>query len=153
MISTRYTTPYLFNFAGRQDLSVKYSRYAAKNYFGAGADGLPGNADAGAMQTWALWNMIGLYPVTGQTTFLVGSPWFERLELDLGDGKKLRLTSSGGDQDGSIYVQSLRVNGEDWYKAWVTWEDVFAEGGTMEFSLGREAVRWADGPLPPSPAS
>lgn len=105
------------------------------------------------MQTWILWNMIGLYPVTGQTTFLIGSPWFERLDLDLGDGKKLRITSNGGDHDENIYVQSLKVNGEDWNKAWVTWEDVFADGGTLEFSLGREAVRWADGALPPSPAS
>jgi putative alpha-1,2-mannosidase len=105
------------------------------------------------MQTWVLWNMIGLYPLTGQTTFLVSSPWFERLELDLGDGKTLLITSSGGDQEESIYVQSLKVNGEDWDRAWVTWEDVFAKGGSMEFILGAEAVRWANGTLPPSPAS
>jgi hypothetical protein len=47
----------------------------------------------------------------------------------------------------------LKVNGEDWDRAWVTWEDVFAKGGRMEFVLGSEAVRWANGTLPPSPAS
>ena len=148
-----YTTPYLFNFAGRQDLSVKYSRASAKTYYGTDSSGIPGNSDAGAMQTWILWNMIGLYPLTGQTTFLIGSPWFERLELDLGDGKTLLITSTGGDQEESIYVQSLKVNGEDWDRAWVAWDDVFAEGGRMEFVLGPEAMRWANGTLPPSPAS
>lgn len=132
---------------------MKYSRYAAKNYFGTGTNGLPGNADAGAMQTWALWNMIGLYPITGQTTFLIGSPWFERLELDLGEGKKLLITSAGAEGNESIYVQSLKVNGQAWDRAWVSWDDVFAQGGKMEFVLGREAVRWANGTLPPSPAS
>ena len=148
-----YTTPYLFNFAGRQDLSVKYSRATAKSHYSTNSSGIPGNSDAGAMQTWILWNMIGLYPLTGQTTFLIGSPWFERLELDLGDGKTLLITSTGGDQEESIYVQSLKVNGEDWDRAWVAWDDVFAEGGRMEFVLGPEAMRWANGTLPPSPAS
>ena len=146
-----FTSPYLFNFAGRQDLSVKYSRQAALTYFGADASGLPGNSDAGAMQTWALWSMIGLYPMTGQTTFLIGSPWLEHMEIDLGEGKKLTIT--GGKKEEAYYVQSLKVNGEDWNKAWVTWEDVFAKGGKLEFVLGEEQTRWADGPLPPSPAS
>lgn len=106
------------------------------------------------MQTYALWNMIGLYPVTGQQTFLVASPWFERLEIALGEGKKLTITSKGGDQDTRIYVQSLKVNGKVWDKNWVTYDDVFAEGGRMDFVLGAEPVRWANnGTLPPSPAS
>jgi putative alpha-1,2-mannosidase len=105
------------------------------------------------MQTWILWNMIGLYPLTGQTTFLVGSPWFERLEVDLGEGKRLLVTSTGGNQEDGFYVQNLRVNGEAWDKAWVEWHDCFERGGKLEFVLGREPVRWANGTLPPSPAS
>lgn len=148
-----FTTPYLFNFASRQDLSVKHSRHAALSYYNAGKSGLPGNSDAGAMQTWILWNMIGLYPITGQTTFLVGSPWFEHLEIDLEGGKALTITSTGGNRESAYYVQSLKVNGKAWDKSWVTWEDVFAKGGRLDFVLGEEPVRWANGSLPPSPAS
>ena len=97
--------------------------------------------------------MIGLYPITGQTTFLIGSPWFESLSIDLGDGKSLNITSTGGNADTAYYVQSLKVNGQSWDKAWVSWQDIFADGGTMSFVLGEEAARWADGTLPPSPAS
>ncbi|GAB7332280.1 hypothetical protein MBLNU13_g04118t1 [Cladosporium sp. NU13] len=148
-----YNTPYLFNFVSRQDLTVKYSRHAAKSYYGTSSAGIPGNSDAGAMQTWILWNMIGLYPLTGQTTFLIGSPWFERLEIDLGEGKSLLVTSTGGNQEDGYYVQSLRVNGVVWDRAWVEWEDVFERGGRLDFVLGEEPVRWAGGRLPPSPAS
>ncbi|GAB7363151.1 hypothetical protein MBLNU230_g3436t1 [Neophaeotheca triangularis] len=148
-----FTTPYLFNFAGRQDLSVKHSRHSAKSFFGAGRAGLPGNSDAGAMQTWILWNMIGLYPITGQTTFLIGSPWFEEMKVALADGKTLHITSTGGNAETAFYVQSLKVNGEDWDRAWVTWEDVFEHGGRLEFVLGSEPIVWATGKLPPSPAS
>ncbi|TKA72667.1 hypothetical protein B0A49_07818 [Cryomyces minteri] len=166
-----FTTPYLFNFVGRQDLSVYYSRMVAKKYYNAGRSGIPGNSDAGAMQTWLLWNMIGLYPLTGQSTFLIGSPWFSQT-IALAAGKTLNITvthtntnanatvarssnnsSNSSSSDTAYYVQSLAVNGKPWTKAWIAWSDVFEHGGTMDFALGAEPVRWATGELPPSPAS
>lgn len=39
-----FTTPYLFNFVGRQDLTVKYSRHAIRAYYNAGTGGIPGNS-------------------------------------------------------------------------------------------------------------
>ncbi|KAL6718415.1 hypothetical protein ACLMJK_004504 [Lecanora helva] len=147
-----FASPYLFNFAGRQDLSAQRSREVAKWYYNTSPGGLPGNSDAGAMQTWLLWNMIGLFPLTGQTTFLIASPWCN-LTIDLGEGKKLVISVVGG-SDEAIYVQSLKVNGNDWNKSWVTWEDVFANGGTMDYVLGQNPSDWSNaGELPPSPAS
>jgi hypothetical protein len=107
------------------------------------------------MQTWLLWNMIGLYPVTGQTTFLIQSPWYESLTINLGNGNTFIVTSTGGDGNGDTdyYVQSLKVNGQDWFQNWLTWDDVFAKGGRLDFVLGPEPVQWATGPLPPSPAT
>ncbi|CAJ2512905.1 Uu.00g010240.m01.CDS01 [Anthostomella pinea] len=148
-----FTTPYLYNFVGRQDLSVKHSRFVADSYYSPTPAGLPGNSDAGAMESWLLWNIIGLYPITGQTTFLIGSPWFADLTIDLGGGKSLVVTATGGDDEGAIYVQSLQVNGAAWDKAWVAWEDVFADGGTLDFVLGSEPADWATGEAPPSPAT
>ncbi|KAL4734498.1 glycosyl hydrolase family 92-domain-containing protein [Aspergillus similis] len=150
-----FNIPYLYNYINRQDLSVAQSRSIAKSYYNTGVNGLPGNSDAGAMQTWLLWNMIGLYPITGQTTFLIHSPWFESLTIDLGDGKTLEVTTAGGDGTGdeNIYVQRLKVNGKNWRKNWLEWDDVFAEGGTLEFELGAEPSDWFTGKVPPSPAS
>ena len=150
-----FNVPYLFNYINRQDRSVLQARGVAKRNYNTGVRGLPGNSDAGAMQTWLLWNMIGLYPITGQTTFLIHSPWYESMTIDLGAGKTLKVTSTGGDGNGdsSFYVQSLKVNGETWAKNWLTWNDVFANGGTMEYVLGSEPVQWATGPVPPSPGT
>ena len=107
------------------------------------------------MQTWLLWNMIGLYPVTGQTTFLIHAPWFESLTIELGGGKKLKVTSSGGDGNGdrNIFVQSVKVNGQAWKKSWLVWDDIFEKGGTLHFELGSAMEEWASEELPPSPAS
>ena len=148
-----FASPYLFNFAGRQDLSVERSRNIATAYYAPTPSGLPGNSDAGAMQSWLLWNMIGLYPLTGTTTFLIGASWFPELVIDLGGGKTLNVTG-GSTVPGASFVQELKVNGVAWDKAWVSWGDVFEKGGTMEFVLGTERKAWAAvGELPPSPAA
>jgi len=148
-----FNTPYLFNYVGRQDLSVKYSRHAALSYYGAGTGGIPGNSDAGAMQTWILWNMIGLYPMTGQNFFLIGTPFFGDLRIDLGGNKSLEITSTGGDRVTAPYVQSLQVNGQDWDRSWVSWDEIFRYGGRLDFVLGSNQTLWATGATPPSPAS
>jgi len=90
--------------------------------------------------------------MTGQTTFLIGSPFFRSLSIDLGGGKNLTVTSTGGDRYTAPYVQSLRVNGQEWTRSWVSYDDVFANGGRMDFVLGANQTRWATGDLPPSPA-
>ncbi|KAF1831836.1 alpha-1,2-mannosidase family protein [Decorospora gaudefroyi] len=148
-----FVTPYLYNFVqGEQWRSVNRSRDIGALY-NAGPRGLPGNSDAGAMESNLLWQMIGLYPLTGQTTFLILAPWFESMTMDLGNGKKLEIISSGGNRNTTFYVQSLKVNGETWDRAWLTWDDIFANGGTMQYVLGERPVHWATGDLPPSPAS
>lgn len=148
-----FTSPYLYHFVGQQYLSVNQSRYVANKYYSPARNGIPGNSDAGAMQSWILWNMFGLYPITGQTTFLIGSPWFEKLDMGLGGGKTLKIRMSGGNKDTAYYVQSLKINGKQWKKNWVTWDDIFAKGATMEFVLGAQAKKWDTGAVPPSPAS
>ncbi|KAL9106849.1 MAG: hypothetical protein Q9227_008182 [Pyrenula ochraceoflavens] len=149
-----FNCPYYFSFAGRQDLSVKQSRNVAVSYYSPTPGGLPGNSDAGAMQSWILWNMIGLYPLTGTTTFLIGSPWFGSLNINLGGGKSLKISSTGGGSSTeNYYVQSLSVNGQSWNKSWLTWNDIFARGGTMDFVLGSQPTNWTTGPPPPSPAA
>jgi putative alpha-1,2-mannosidase len=75
------------------------------------------------------------------------------MTISLYNGKTVKITSNGGDRKTAFYVQSLKVNGEMWDKAWVAWEDIFANGGTMEYMLGSAPVHWATGELPPSPAS
>lgn len=97
--------------------------------------------------------MIGLWPITGQTTFLVLAPWFEKMTISLGSDKTLTISATGGNRDTAPYVQSLKVNGKNWDKSWVDWEDVFACGGSLDFVLGADKVEWSTGDLPPSPAS
>lgn len=85
--------------------------------------------------------------MTGSPIFLIGSPWFKDLTIQVG-GKTLEIKTSGGDEE-AFYVQSLKVNGAKWNKGWVDWKTIFSNGGKLEFVLGAKPVNWTTGDLPP----
>lgn len=134
-------TPYLYHYINKSHKSVHASRQLARQYFKVAPNGLPGNSDAGALNSWLIWNMLGLYPVVTQPIYLLSSPWFPYMDMTVNHNRTLRITAEGLGLD-SYYVQSVRVNGVEWDKNWVAHEDVMVEGGLIEFVLGKEEVVW-----------
>ena len=133
---------------------MNQTRALANQYFKNELYGIPGNSDAGALNSWLIWSMVGLYPIVTQTTYLLGSPWFEDINITVHENSNLRIQSNGNSQslgqDG-FYVRRVQVNGQDWHKNWLQHEDVMMNGGTIEFEVGDEPLQWEDGDKPPSP--
>lgn len=146
-----FATPYEYHYINKQCKSVRQTRQLANEFFHDANYGVPGNSDAGALNSWLLWNMIGLYPVVTTPQYLIGSPWFSELNMTVGDNKTLCIKATNLDNANSFYVQSVKVNGESWDKNWLDHDDVMVNGGTIEYELGSEAKRWETGSVPPSP--
>ncbi|KAI8943042.1 hypothetical protein NX059_001078 [Plenodomus lindquistii] len=151
-----FMTPFLYNYlGGRQWKSVMRSREVVDAYYHTGRSGIPGNDDAGAMSSWLVWNMLGLYPVVTQNVYLVLAPRFEEVVVTLGEGGgRVRIIAKGLER--GMYVQSLKVNGVSWDRSWVEHGDLVREGGEeslLEFELGEEPVAWDTGDVPPSPGA
>ncbi|KAF4633212.1 hypothetical protein G7Y89_g4919 [Cudoniella acicularis] len=162
-----FATPYLYNYINKQWKSVQQSRQLANQFFHNATYGVPGNSDAGALNSWLIWQMLGIYPIVTQTTYLIGSPWFSDLNMTVNGNSTLRITATvsgngngtmnGGDNGGGFgqedfYVQSVRINGENWGRNWFVHKDVIINGGSIEFLLGSEPKVWeSGGEVPPSP--
>ena len=95
--------------------------------------------------------MLGLYPVVTQTVYLIESPWFSDINMTINNDKTLRIMANNLDNRNSYYVQSVRINGQDWNKNWLDHSDIMVSGGTIEFNLGGAQTRWETGDVPPSP--
>jgi putative alpha-1,2-mannosidase len=133
---------------------VNQSRSLANQYFSDTIHGIPGNSDSGALNTWLVWQMIGLYPVVTQPVYLLESPWFNDINITVNRNATLRITSNGTASrlgQSEYYVQSVKINGKDWDKNWFNHEDVMVNGGTIEFSVGDKPTVWETGDPPPSP--
>ncbi|KAK8031392.1 glycoside hydrolase family 92 protein [Apiospora arundinis] len=157
-----FATPYLYNYLNKQWKSVNQSRQLANQYFHDALYGVPGNSDAGALNSWLVWQMLGLYPVVTQPVYLLASPWFADINITVNGNRTLRIvTTSSGDGGGGkgpvalghsgFYVQSVKVNGQGWDQNWLLHDSVMVEGGSIEFEVGDEPVQWEKGDVPPSP--
>ena len=146
--------PYLFNYINKQFKSVNQSRSLANQYFKNQLYGIPGNSDAGATNSWLIWSMLGLYPIVTQPVYLLGSPWFDDINMTVNGNATLRIRSNGDAAtlgQAGFFVQSVKINGEVWDKNWFNHEDLMLHGGLIEFGVGNEQVIWETGELPPSP--
>jgi predicted alpha-1,2-mannosidase len=148
-----FATPFLYNYLqGRQWKSVLRSREIVNTYYGDSPSGVPGNSDAGALDSWLLWNMLGLYPVVTQPVYLILAPWFSDITMKINEKQTLNIKAENLDvAKGSIFIQSLKVNGKQWNKSWLSHDNLTKTNSTLEFVLGTKQTEWDTGETPPSP--
>ncbi|CAG8461093.1 2129_t:CDS:10 [Racocetra persica] len=127
----------LYHFIGKQYKSVEVIRDILKTKFGSGQDGIPGNDDSGAMGSWFVFNAIGLYPLAGTDIYLINSPHFEKVTINLSPKIKFTIIAYDLRNEDHInpYVQSVKINGKYWRKTWFRHSDI-ANGAVMVLNMG-----------------
>jgi predicted alpha-1,2-mannosidase len=152
-----FQTPYLYNYLNKQWKSVERSRQLANDFYFNSSYGIPGNSDAGALNCWLVWQMLGLYPIVTTPVYLLESPWFSDINITVNHNQTLRIRAEGlddGDGKPGYYVQGVRINDQEWNKNWFEHEDadgIMTNGGEILFRLGSEQKIWETGEVPPSP--
>jgi len=127
-------TPYLFDDAGRPDLTQKWARWTLAQRFSTNVNGLDGNDDGGALSAWYVLSAIGIYPVAGTDRYWIGSPNVDKAEVNLGNGKTLTVIAENQSAD-NIYVQSVTLNGVKLTSSSIVHSQI-AGGGTMTYVMG-----------------
>ncbi len=143
---------YLYDYAGRPWKTQKRVREIMDTMYSPGPEGLCGNEDCGQMSAWYVLSALGFYPVTpGQQAYAIGTPLFEKAEIDAGGGRRFTIRAEGVSES-NIYIQSAVLNGKDWTRSWISHADIVA-GGEMAFRMGprpAEARGAGEGDIPPS---
>lgn len=144
--------PWAYHYAGRPDRTAEIVDAIRMNQFGAGPGGLPGNDDSGGLSSWFVWASLGLFPLAGQSTFLINTPAFPHAAIDVGDSQFIVET------DGFV---EPRRGGTPQYVQAAFLDDVPLERGHLDglelrrarrlrLTLGDEPSEWATAQLPPS---
>jgi predicted alpha-1,2-mannosidase len=131
--------PFMFSRAGRPDLTAKWSDWARDTYFSSEPDGVPGNDDGGTLGSWFVFAAAGLYPVPGTDEWIIGSPIFPKLELQLPIGT-FTIEASGASAE-NLYVQSATLNGKKLERAELKQSDLIA-GGKLMLVMGPAPSSW-----------
>ena len=140
-------TPYAYAYAGAPDRTAEIVSGVMKYHYSDRPGGLPGNDDSGGLSSWYVWNAIGLFPVPGQELFLIGSPLFEEVEIQIGTSRlRIAVRRSG---EGAIYLASIRLNGVALDRAFLSYAEVHG-GGTLAIELTDAPGSFTPSELPPS---
>lgn len=126
---------YLYAFAGQAWKSQKLVNQICSTLYTNQPDGLSGNEDCGQMSSWYNFSALGFYPVSpGLDYYVIGSPLFNESQIQLPEGKSFKIIAHHSSSE-NIYIQSVKLNGKNWDKAWIRHGQIMA-GGVLEFEMG-----------------
>jgi predicted alpha-1,2-mannosidase len=133
--------PFLFSAMDRPDASARWSRWVLRSEYGLGADGLPGNDDAGTLSAWFVFASLGVFPLAGTDHYLIGSPVFTRALLHL-EGGDFEIVAPAAGPD-TLYVGEATLGGEPLDRARVPHASI-ADGGRLELRMVPDPQGWAE---------
>lgn len=127
--------PYLYAFAGEQWKTAEKVHEIATKFFTDKPDGLCGNDDCGEMSGWYVLSSLGFYQVNPSNgVFVFGTPFFDKASIKVSNDQEFVVTAKDR-SDKNIYIQSVKLNGKDYNKTYITYKDIMS-GGTLEFTMG-----------------
>lgn len=162
-------SPYLFNFAGRPDKTQYWVRqiYTGETWNTGYASGPVKEKmyklspkgyletmddDTGTMAMMFVSAAMGIFPMTpGDTTFQIGSPFFEKVSLDVGNNKTFTIVANNVSPD-NMYIQSAKLNGKSHDRTWIDYSEI-TRGGVLEFNMGDQPSTWAQNGVPAKSSS
>jgi predicted alpha-1,2-mannosidase len=124
---------FLFNAAGRPDLTQKWVRWILETKYGNRENGLDGNDDGGSLSAWYVFASIGLFPTAGTDRYELASPVWQRAELNVGS-RRLSIVADNFATD-HVYVQKVLLNGTPLNRRWLRHDEI-ARGGVLQFEMG-----------------
>ena len=126
---------YLYSYLGKAHKTQEKVRQIMRQMYKTGPKGLIGNEDCGQMSAWYIFSALGFYPVNPcGGIYVLGSPLIEQAELALPKGKRLHIKVENQGR-GNPYIQSLRINGQAYQKAYISHQQIM-QGGEWVFTLG-----------------
>lgn len=126
--------PYLYNYTNSPWKTQKAIRLLLDVWFKDNIFGIPGDEDGGGMSAFIVFSMIGFYPVTpGIPMYTIGSPSFEKVTINLPDGKKFKVIANNCSKKNK-YIQKAKLNRKELKTLWFTHEELM-KGGILELQM------------------
>lgn len=130
---------YLFSYFNDEAWRTqKLTRQLLRDGYHNAPNGVPGNEDTGTMSTWALFTMMGFYPVCpGDPEYILTSPVFDKVTIQLDKryypkGELVIETKRNSPDD--IYIQNVMLGGKKHKGYRITHQDLM-NAGTLRFEL------------------
>lgn len=134
---------YLFNYAGRPDLTQYYTRKILDTFYDDSPYiGWNGDEDEGQMGAWFVLSALGLFEMNGGTSpdlrVDITSPLFSEITIQLDPAfysGKTFVIKAWNNSARNIYIQSIKLNGQIIRDHHISFQDI-TKGGKLELWMG-----------------
>jgi len=125
---------YMYNYSGEPWKAQYWVREVMDKLYTPNPDGYCGDEDNGQTSAWYVFSALGFYPVCpGTDEYIVGSPLFKSVTLNLENGKKVTIKADNN-KKANRYVQGMSVNGQPYSKNYLTHE-VLMNGANINYQM------------------
>ena len=126
---------YVYNYCGAPWKTQYHVRDAMNKLYRPTPDGYCGDEDNGQTSAWYVFSAMGFYSVCpGSQEYVLGSPLFKKITLNLDNGKKLSIEAPANN-DQNVYIQSASLRGKPFNNNYITHDDLL-KGGKLIFNMG-----------------
>jgi len=140
---------FLFNYAGRPDLTQKWSRAILDRYYGYGVNNAYlGDEDQGQMSSWFVMAALGLFQTDGgcsaEPFYEIASPLYERSVIHLGGrygrGEDFVIEAHDASAE-NVYIKKAVLNGRELDSFKIPASELLA-GGKLELWMSSEPAKF-----------
>ena len=125
---------YLYNYALAPWKSQYHVRQIMERLYKPTPDGYCGDEDNGQTSAWYVFSAMGFYPVCpGRAEYIVGSPLFKKLTLNLPSNKTFTIEAINNSAN-TPYIKSAEMNGKRYTKNYISHFDI-RDGGSIRFNM------------------
>jgi predicted alpha-1,2-mannosidase len=115
---------YLYNYAGQPWKTQYWVREAMDKLYHPTPDGYCGDEDNGQTSAWYVLSSLGFYSVCpGTNEYVIGSPQFKYVKINLENGKKIIVNTINNSGD-NRYINSMKLNGKIYTKNYFRHDDL-----------------------------
>ncbi len=127
--------PYLYNHCGQAYKTQRKIHELIDLWFTDSPLGICGDEDGGAMSAFLAFSAMGFYPVNPASgDYDLGSPIFDKVEIDLPNGKTFTVSAEGASGKAK-YIQAATLNGKAMTAPKFSHEEMMA-GGELKLTMG-----------------
>jgi len=127
---------YLYDYAGEPWKAQYHLRDVMNKFYSPEPDGLCGDEDNGQTSAWYVFSAMGMYSVCpGQPEYALGSPLFDRVTLNLENGKRFVIQANNNLPE-HVYIDKAMLNGKLYTRNFLKHEDI-RNGGTLIFDMSK----------------
>jgi predicted alpha-1,2-mannosidase len=126
---------YLYDYVGKPWKTQYYVAKVLNELYNTTSSGYAGNEDCGQMSAWYVFSAMGFYPVNpANGMYAIGTPIVKKAAIQLTQNKTFTVLAPNASTK-NIYIQSAKLNGKNYNRAYITQKDI-ANGGILEFAMG-----------------